>query len=163
MPTKAVERLQDWAVNNWVVFHLCRYACKDARYLLSVALSFGWWVIVPPRRKRVAEQRNIFVVSPDLNCWGWMIEQRKSGNIWAVAILPRLGVLFYGIQARKASSLNNWSEKESWLNLWWIQEDLLYLQQKSHLSALALALFCYPPYCKVGFFVPFWDYFGTFG
>ena len=72
-------------------FHLCRYACKDARYLLSVALSFGWWVIVPPRRKRVAEQRNIFVVSPDLNCWGWMIEQRKSGNIWAVAILPRSG------------------------------------------------------------------------
>ena len=102
-------------------------------------------------------------VSPDLNCWGWMIEQRKSGNIWAVAIMPRLGVLFYGIQARKASSLNNWSEKESWLNLWWIQEDLLSLQQKSHLSALALALFCYPPYCKVGFFVPFWDYFGTFG
>ena len=62
-----------------------------------------------------------------------MIEQRKSGNIWAVAILPRLGVLFYGIQARKASSLNNWSEKESWLNLWWIQEDLLSLQQKPHL------------------------------
>ena len=30
-------------------------------------------------------------------------------------------------------------------------------------SAQALALFCYPPYCKVGFFVPFWDYFGTFG
>lgn len=127
----------------------------------SVALSFGRWVIVPPRRKRAAELRNIFVLSPDLNCWGWMIEQRKSWNIWAVAILQRSGVFFYGIQARKASSLNNWSEKESWLNLWWIQEDLLSLQQKSHLSALALALFCYPPYCKVGFFVPFWDYFGT--
>ena len=70
-----------------------------------------------------------------------MIEQRKSGNIWAVAILPRLGVLFYGIQARKASSLNNWSEKESWLNLWWIQEDLLSLQQKSHLSAQHLHYF----------------------
>ena len=82
-----------------------------------------------------------------------MIEQRKSWNIWAVAILQRSGVFFYGIQARKASSLNNWSEKESWLNLWWIQEDLLSLQQKSHLSALALALFCYPPYCKVGFFL----------
>lgn len=99
----------------------------------------GW--LFEQRRKSAAEQRNIFVVSPDLNRWGWMIEQRKSGNIWAVAILPRSGVFFYGIQARKASSLNNWSEKESWLNLWWIQEDLLSLQQKSHLSALALALF----------------------
>ena len=34
----------------------------------SVALSFGRWVIVPPRRKRAAELRNIFVLSPDLNC-----------------------------------------------------------------------------------------------
>ena len=57
-----------WAVSNWVVFHLCRYACKYARYLLSVALSFGRWVIVPPRRKSAAEQRNILMVSPDLNC-----------------------------------------------------------------------------------------------
>ena len=27
-----------WVVYNWVVFHLCRYACKYAQYLLSVAL-----------------------------------------------------------------------------------------------------------------------------
>ena len=34
----------------------------------SVALSFGRWVIVPSRRQSAAEQRNIFMVSPDLNC-----------------------------------------------------------------------------------------------
>lgn len=85
-----------------------------------------------------------------------MIEQRKSWNIWAVAILQRSGVFFYGIQARKASSLNNWSEKESLLNLWWIQEDLLYLQQKSHLSALALALF-------VTHLIARWDFLYLFG
>lgn len=39
---------------------------------------------------------------------------------------------------------------------------LLSLQRETPPSAKALALFCYPPYCKVGFFVPFWGYFGTF-
>ena len=46
--------------------------------------------------------------------------------------------------------------------VWIFQRKVISLQQKPHLLLFALALFCYPPYCKVGFFVPFWGYFGTF-
>ena len=53
-----------WAVNNWVVFHLCRYACKNARYLLSVALSFGWWAIVPKKKESSRAKKHL---------WGYLL------------------------------------------------------------------------------------------
>ena len=46
--------------------------------------------------------------------------------------------------------------------VWIFQRKVISLQRETPPSAKALALFCYPPYCKVGFFVPFWGYFGTF-